>query len=125
VYEALLDAGDTILAMRLDQGVTSPTARRRPLPQVLEVRLLWGHPRSDDPTSPGELIDFDNVRDLALEHRPKLIVAGATAYSRQIDPVPFREIADEVGALLMFDSAHVAGLIAGHSHVDPCPTPTW
>jgi glycine hydroxymethyltransferase len=61
------------------------------------------------------------VRDLALEHRPKLIVAGATAYSRKIYPAPFREIADEVGALLMFDSAHVAGLIAGGSHPSPVP----
>ncbi len=77
--------------------------------------------RNDDPDSPGEMIDFDNVRDLALEHRPKLIVAGATAYSRKIHPAPFREIADEVGALLMFDSAHVAGLIAGGSHPSPVP----
>jgi len=67
------------------------------------------------------MIDFDNVRELALEHRPKMILAGATAYSRLIDPAPFREIADEIGALLMFDSAHVAGLIAGGSHPNPVP----
>jgi len=67
------------------------------------------------------MIDFENVRELALEFRPKMILAGATAYSRIIDPVPFREIADEVGALLMFDSAHVAGLIAGGSHPNPVP----
>jgi glycine hydroxymethyltransferase len=67
------------------------------------------------------MIDFDNVRELALQHRPKMILAGATAYSRIIDPVPFREIADEIGALVMFDSAHVAGLIAGGSHPNPVP----
>jgi glycine hydroxymethyltransferase len=122
VYEALLDAGDTILAMRLDQGGHLTHGSPASITSKFWKFVSYGvTPRSDDPTAPGELIDFDNVRDLALEHRPKLIVAGATAYSREIDPVPFREIADEVGALLMFDSAHVAGLIAGHSHVDPVP----
>jgi glycine hydroxymethyltransferase len=122
VYEALLNAGDTILAMRLDQGGHLTHGSPASITSKFWKFVSYGvTPRSDDPTSPGEIIDFDNVRDLALEHRPKLIVAGATAYSRQIDPVPFREIADEVVALLMFDSAHVAGLIAGHSHVDPVP----
>jgi len=118
-----LNAGDTILAMRLDQGghLTHGSPASINL-EVLEVCLLRGDRRvRTDPATPGEVIDFDNVRELALEHRPKLIVAGATAYSRVIDPVPFREIADEVGALLMFDSAHVAGLIAGGSHPDPVP----
>ncbi len=120
VYEALLDPGDTILAMRLDQGGHLTHGSPASITSKFWKFVSYGvTPRSDDPTSPGEVIDFDNVRDLALEHRPKLIVAGATAYSRQIDPVPFREIADEVGALLMFDSAHVAGLIAGHSHAGP------
>ena len=81
--------------------------------------------RNDDPEHPGEMIDFDKVRELAREHRPKFIVAGATAYSRQIHPAPFREIADEVGALLMFDSrtSRVS------SRAGPTPvrflTPTW
>ena len=70
-------------------------------------------------TPSDERIDFDQVRDLALEHRPKMIVAGATAYPRTIDPAPFREIADEVGALFMFDAAHIAGLIAGGVHPNP------
>jgi glycine hydroxymethyltransferase len=61
------------------------------------------------------------VRDLALEHHPKLIVTGATAYPRIIEPEPFREIADEAGALFMFDAAHVAGLIAGGVHPNPTP----
>jgi glycine hydroxymethyltransferase len=72
-------------------------------------------------TESDERIDFDQVRDMAREHRPKLIVAGATAYPRIIDPAPFRAIADEVGALFMFDAAHVAGLIAGGVHPNPVP----
>ena len=122
VYQALLETGDTILAMRLDQGghLThgSPASRTSKAWHFVSYGVT---PRSDDPESPGELIDFDNVRELAMTHRPKLIVAGATAYARRIDPAPFREIADEVGALLMFDSAHVAGLIAGGAHPNPVP----
>jgi glycine hydroxymethyltransferase len=72
-------------------------------------------------TPSDERIDFDQVRDLALEHRPKLIVAGATAYPRIIESEPFRAIADEVGALFMFDAAHIAGLIAGGVHPSPVP----
>ncbi|HEV3267840.1 MAG TPA: serine hydroxymethyltransferase [Acidimicrobiales bacterium] len=122
VYEALLDAGDTILAMRLDQGGHLTHGSPASITSKFWTFVSYGvTPRSDDPDAPGELIDFDNVRDLALQHRPKLIVAGATAYSRRIDPAPFREIADEVGAMLMFDSAHVAGLIAGGSHPNPVP----
>jgi glycine hydroxymethyltransferase len=68
-----------------------------------------------------ERIDYDQMRDLAKLHRPKMIVAGATAYPRQIDPVIIREIADEVGALVMFDAAHIAGLIAGGVHPNPVP----
>ncbi len=122
VYEALLDAGDTILAMRLDQGGHLTHGSPASITSKFWHFVSYGlTPRSDDPNAPGEIIDFDNVRDLAHEHRPKLIVAGATAYSRRIDPAPFREIADEVGAMLMFDSAHVAGLIAGGSHPSPVP----
>ena len=122
VYLGLLDPGDTVLAMRLDQGGHLTHGSPASLTSKFWNFVSYGvTPRSYDPEHPGELIDFDNVRDLALEHRPKLIVAGATAYARRIDPAPFREIADEVGALLMFDSAHVAGLIAGGSHPDPVP----
>jgi glycine hydroxymethyltransferase len=72
--------------------------------------------------TPGdERIDMDQVRDLALEHRPKMIVAGTTSYSRRIDPEPFRAIADEVGAYFLFDAAHIAGLIAGGAHPNPVP----
>ena len=122
VYQALLNPGDTILAMRLDQGGHLTHGSPASMTSKAWHFVSYGvTPRNDDPGHPGEMIDFDNVRELALEHRPKLIVAGATAYSRQIHPAPFREIADEVGALLMFDSAHVAGLIAGGSHPNPVP----
>ncbi|HUY43059.1 MAG TPA: serine hydroxymethyltransferase [Acidimicrobiales bacterium] len=122
VYQALLDAGDTILAMRLDQGGHLTHGSPASMTSKIWNFVSYGvTPRSYDPDVPGEIIDFDNVRSLALEHRPRLIVAGATAYARRIDPAPFREIADEVGALLMFDSAHVAGLVAGGSHPDPVP----
>ena len=74
---------------------------------------------TDDADKPGEIIDFDQVADLARTHRPQLIVAGSTAYARIIDPLPFREIADSVGAKFMFDAAHPAGLIAGGVHPSP------
>ncbi len=122
VYEALLDPGDTILAMRLDQGGHLTHGSPASITSKFWKFVSYGvTPRSDDPALPGEVIDFDNVRDLALEYRPKLIVAGATAYARLINPEPFRAIADEVGAMLMFDSAHVAGLIAGNAHPSPVP----
>jgi glycine hydroxymethyltransferase len=122
VYQALLEPGDTILAMRLDQGGHLTHGSPVSITSKYWNFVSYGvTPRNDDPATPGEHIDFDNVRELALQHRPKLIVAGATAYARLIDPVPFREIADEVGAMLMFDSAHVAGLIAGGSHPNPVP----
>ncbi|MGC2485299.1 MAG: serine hydroxymethyltransferase [Acidimicrobiales bacterium] len=122
VYEALLEPGDTILAMRLDQGGHLTHGSPASITSKFWKFVSYGvTPRTDDPDDIGEVIDFDNVRDLAIAHRPKMIVAGATAYSRTIDPEPFRAIADEVGALLMFDSAHVAGLIAGHAHPSPVP----
>jgi glycine hydroxymethyltransferase len=120
VYHALLDPGDTVLAMRLDQGGHLTHGSPASITSKIWKFVAYGvTPRSNDPDTPGEVIDFDNVRDLAKEHRPKLIVAGATAYTRQIDSAPFREIADEVGALLMFDAAHVAGLIVGGAHPNP------
>ena len=122
VYQALVDPGATIPAMRLDQGGHLTHGSPASMTSKAWHFVSYGvTPRSDDSDQPGELIDFDNVRDLAIEHRPAMIVAGATAYARRIDPVPFREIADEVGALLMFDSAHVAGLVAGGVHPNPVP----
>ena len=122
VYQALLAPGDTVLAMRLDQGGHLTHGSPVSMTSTAWNFVSYGvTARNDDPAAPGEMIDFDHVRAMALEHRPRMIVAGATAYARRIDPAPFREIADEVGALLMFDSAHVAGLIAGGSHPNPVP----
>jgi glycine hydroxymethyltransferase len=115
VYQALLAPGDTVLGMRLDQGGHLTHGS----PVNASGRLY--HFESYGVTASDERIDFDQVRDLAKQHQPKLIVAGATAYPRLIDPQPFREIADEVGALFMFDAAHVAGLIAGGVHPNPVP----
>jgi glycine hydroxymethyltransferase len=117
-YLALVKPGDTILAMRLDQGghLThgSPVSVTGKLYRFVSYGVT---PAAEDGS--GERIDFDMVRDLAKRERPRLIVAGATAYSRTIDPLPFREIADEVGALFMFDAAHPAGLIAANVHPNP------
>ena len=122
VYTALLNPGDTVLAMRLDQGGHLTHGSPASLTSTFWNFVSYGlTPRNDDPENPGEIIDLDHVREMAMQHRPKMIVAGASAYSRKIDAAPFREIADEVGALLMFDSAHVAGLIAGGVHPNPVP----
>jgi glycine hydroxymethyltransferase len=119
-YQALLEPGDTVLAMRLDHGghLThgSPASITSKIWRFVDYGVT---PASDDPDVPGEVIDFDQVRDRAKSEQPKLIVAGSTAYSRTIDAEPFRQIADEVGALLMFDAAHPAGLIAGGAHPNP------
>jgi glycine hydroxymethyltransferase len=113
VYFALLEPGDTVLGLRLDQGGHLTHGS----PVNASGRLY--HFVSYGVTPSDERIDLDQVRDLALEHRPKLIVTGATAYPRTIDPAPFRAIADEVGALFMFDAAHIAGLVAGGAHPSP------
>ena len=114
-YLAMLDHGDTVLGLRLDQGGHLTHGSPVNASGILYDFVSYGVTPSD------ERIDFDQVRALAKEHQPKIIVAGATAYPRLIDPVPFREIADEVGALFMFDAAHIAGLIAGGAHPSPVP----
>ncbi len=120
VYQALLEPGDTILAMRLDQGGHLTHGSPASITSKIWRFVAYGvTPASDDPTHPGEVIDFDEVADMAKRERPKLIVAGATAYPRLIEPEPFREIADAVGARLMFDIAHPAGLVAGGVHPNP------
>jgi glycine hydroxymethyltransferase len=115
VYLALLQPGDTVMGMSLDHGghLThgSPVNASGKLYNFVSYKL-----------SPSdERIDMDAVRDAALEHRPRMIVAGATAYSRRIDPEPFRAICDEIGAYFVFDAAHVAGLIAAGVHPSPVP----
>jgi glycine hydroxymethyltransferase len=120
VYQALLDPGDTILAMRLDQGGHLTHGSPASITSKIWRFVAYGvTPASADPDVPGEVIDFDQVADMAKRERPKLIVAGATAYPRKIFAEPFREIADSVGARLMFDVAHPAGLIAGGAHPSP------
>ena len=120
VYQALLDPGDTVLAMRLDQGGHLTHGSPASITSKIWNFVSYGlTPASGDPENPGEMIDMNQVRDLALAERPKLIVAGATAYARTIDARDHRQIADEVGAMLMFDAAHPAGLIAGGAHPNP------
>jgi glycine hydroxymethyltransferase len=113
VYLALLQPGDKVLGLRLDQGGHLTHGSPVNASGKLYDFVSYGVTPSD------ERIDLDQVRDLALEHRPKIIVTGATAYPRIIDPRPFKAIADEVGALFMFDAAHIAGLVAGGMHPNP------
>ncbi|HEY6428720.1 MAG TPA: serine hydroxymethyltransferase [Acidimicrobiales bacterium] len=119
-YEALIEHGATILAMKLDHGGHLTHGSPASITSKIWRFVSYGvTPQSDDEANPGEVIDFDEVAHLAKTEQPALIVAGSTAYSRIIDPQPFREIADSVGALFMFDAAHPAGLIAGGAHPSP------
>ncbi|MGH9082792.1 MAG: serine hydroxymethyltransferase [Acidimicrobiales bacterium] len=111
-YQALLEPGDTILAMRLDHGGHLTHGSPASITSKIWRFVAYG-------VNEAEVIDFDQVADLAKREQPKLVVAGSTAYARVIDPVPFREIADAVGAQFMFDAAHPAGLIAGGAHPSP------
>ena len=115
VYLALLDPGDTVLGLRLDQGGHLTHGSPVNFSGRLYRFVSYGVTPSD------ERLDYDAIRDLARAEQPKMIVAGATAYPRIIDPEPFRHIADEVGALFLFDAAHVAGLVAGGVHPNPVP----
>ncbi len=115
VYQALLEPGDTVLGLSLDHG--GHLTHGSPVNASGLTYNFVGYRVGDS----DERLQMDEIADLAAEHRPKLIVAGATAYPRIIEPEPFRKIADEVGALLMFDAAHIAGLIAGGVHPNPVP----
>ena len=115
VYLGLLNPGDTVLGLSLDHG--GHLTHGSP---VNASGILYNF-KSYGVTAGEERIDFEEMRDLALEHRPKMIVAGTTSYPRRLDPEPFKAIADEVGALLMFDIAHLAGLVAGGAHPNPVP----
>jgi glycine hydroxymethyltransferase len=114
-YMALLDPGDKVMGMRLDQGGHLTHGSPVNFSGRLYDFVAYG---VDDET---ETLDYDRVRDLARRERPKMIVAGATAYPRVIDFAAFREIADEVGALFLVDAAHIAGLIVGGAHPSPAP----
>ena len=115
VYLGLLDKGDTVMGLSLDHGghLThgSPVNASGIFYNFVSYKV--------DPSD--ERIDYDKMRDLALEHKPKMIVAGTTSYPRRLDPEVFKKVADEVGALLMFDIAHLAGLVAGGAHPNPVP----
>jgi len=114
VYQALLSPGDTVLGLGLDHG--GHLTHGSPVNASGIFYRFVNYGVGDE-----ERIDMDQVRDLALEHRPRMIVAGTTSYPRRIDPEPFKAIADEVGALLLFDIAHLAGLVAGGAHPNPVP----
>ena len=115
VFQALLEPGDTVLGLSLDHGGHLTHGSPVNFSGILYNFVSYGLTKSD------ERLDFEELRALASEYKPKLIVSGATAYPRVIEPAPLREIADEVGALLMFDAAHIAGLIAGGVHPNPVP----
>ncbi|MDD6310415.1 MAG: serine hydroxymethyltransferase [Firmicutes bacterium] len=114
VYQACLKYGDTVLGMDLSNGghLSHGSAVNISGKSYNFVQYGLGE---------DERIDYDNVRDMAKKHQPKLIVAGASAYPRAIDFKTFREIADEVGALFMVDMAHIAGLVAAGLHENPVP----
>ena len=112
-YLALLEPGDKVLGMRLDQG--GHLTHGSPVNFSGRLYDFVAYGVDDD----SETLVYDEIRDLARQERPKLIVAGATAYPRMIDFDAFRSIADDVGALLMVDAAHIAGLVAGGAHPSP------
>ena len=113
VYVALLEAGDKILGMSLSAGGHLTHGYKINFSGKNYIGLEYGlNPET-------ELIDYEAVREIALREKPKMIVAGASAYSRTIDFKKFREIADEIGAYLMVDMAHIAGLVAAGLHPNP------
>ena len=114
-YFALLEPGDTVMGMRLDQGGHLTHGSPVNFSGKLYNFVSYGVARDT------ETIDYEEVESLAREHRPKVIVAGYTAYPRTIDFARFRTIADSVGATLMVDMAHIAGLIAGGAHPSCLP----
>ncbi|KZE38431.1 serine hydroxymethyltransferase [Bhargavaea cecembensis] len=115
VYFTVLEHGDTVLGMNLSHGGHLTHGSPVNFSGVQYNFVEYGVSESD------EMIDYEDVRQKALEHKPKLIVAGASAYPREIDFKKFREIADEVGAYFMVDMAHIAGLVAAGLHPNPVP----
>jgi len=115
VYFALLNAGDTVLGMSLAEGGHLTHGS----PVNFSGRLFHSVQYGIDHAT--GTVDYDRIRDIALEHRPRLVVAGFSAYSRVLDWERFRDIADEVGAYLLVDMAHVAGLVAAGLYPNPVP----
>ena len=112
---ALLQPGDKLMGMRLDQGGHLSHGQAVNISGRLYESVLYGVSDSD------ERLDYEAIHDLAERERPKLIFFGATAYPRVIEPEPLRRICDDVGAVFVFDAAHIAGLIAGGAHPNPTP----
>jgi glycine hydroxymethyltransferase len=115
VYGALLEQGDTVLGMDLSHG--GHLTHGSPVNFSGQRYKIVGYKVRQDT----ERLEMEDVRALALEHKPKMIIAGASAYSRTIDFAAFRQIADEVGAILFADIAHIAGLVAAGVHPSPIP----
>lgn len=115
VYHTILEPGDTVLGMNLSHGGHLTHGSPVNFSGILYNFVEYGV------TKDTQVIDYEDVRQKALEHKPKLIVAGASAYPREIDFSKFREIADEVGAYFMVDMAHIAGLVAVGEHQSPVP----
>jgi len=115
VYMSLINVGDKVLGMALDQGGHLTHGHfvnfSGSLYDIVSYKL----------TEDEQVIDYDNLREIALREKPQMIIAGASAYSREIDFKRFRKIADEVGAYLMVDMAHIAGLVAAGLHNNPVP----
>ena len=114
-FMALLEPGDKVMGMRLDQGGHLTHGSPVNFSGRMYDFVAYG---VDDAS---EVLDYDEIRDLAVRERPRMIIAGATAYPRTIDFEAFRAIADEVDALLLVDAAHIAGLVAGGAHPSPVP----
>jgi glycine hydroxymethyltransferase len=115
VYSALMEPGDTFLGMKLDHGGHLTHGMRLNFSGLYYDVVGYGVEKETS------LVDMDEVERLAREHRPKMILAGWSAYPRQLDFARFREIADEVGAYLVVDMAHFAGLVAAGEHPNPVP----
>ena len=114
VFLALLKPGDTFMGMSLNSGGHITHGLK------ISMSGKWFNPIGYDVDKESELIDYEKVEKIALENKPKLIIAGGSAYSRIIDFKRFREIADKVGAYLMVDMAHFSGLVAGKGYPNPC-----
>ena len=115
VYLAFLKPGDTVLAMQLAHGGHLTHGSKASITGKHWNVVHYGLDRET------KLLNYTTIRELALQHRPKLLIAGHSAYPRQLDFAAFRQIADEIGAILMVDMAHFAGLVAGGAHPSPVP----
>src|SRR4029077_4062071 len=115
VYSAVLEPGDTVLALRLDHGGHLTHGLKVNFSGRLYSFVHYGVSRETN------LVDYDEILQLAREHRPRMIVCGGSAYPRTVEADRFREIADEVDAMLLCDMAHFAGLVAAGLHPNPVP----